>query len=75
MRRKDLQAKVDYFEGIEGFKINGKKMDVKLPQRSEDYSFLKKNKVKFNCVDVTVKEYAVDPDELEEQKKYSAKYL
>lgn len=70
-------AKVDYFEGIEGFKIAGsdKQLSIKLPQRCEDFSFLKKNKVKFNCVDVQVKKYQVDPDELEEQKKHSSRYL
>jgi hypothetical protein len=26
-------------------------------KKSEDFSFMKKNKVKFNCVDVTVTEY------------------
>lgn len=75
-KRKD-PMKVDYFEGVEGFKLSGtnKKLAVNLPQRSEDFSFLNKNKVKFNCVDITYKEYQVDPDELEEQKKYSSKYL
>jgi len=72
-----MEKKVDYFEGIEGFKMagNNKKLEVKLPQRCEDFQFLKKPKVKFNTVDVTVKEYQVDPDELEEQKKYSSRYL
>ena len=58
---------VDPFEGIEGFKRSGnqKKMEIKLPQRSEDFSFIKKNKVKFNCVDIVVNEYQQDPEELE----------
>ena len=76
-RAKPPTPKADYFEGIEGFKVasNNKKMKVNLPSRSEDFSFLKKNKVKFNCVDIAIKEYQLDPDELEEQKKYSSKYL
>ena len=48
------QATIDAFEGIEGFKTagNGKKLELKAAVRSEDFSFLKKTKVKFNCVDL-----------------------
>jgi hypothetical protein len=51
---KNTQAMVDAFEGTEGFKTagNGKKLEMKVPLRSEDFSFLKKTKVKFNCVDL-----------------------
>ena len=35
------------------------------PKKCEDFSFIKKNKVKFNCVDLVVNEYQQDPEELE----------
>lgn len=54
---------------------NNKKMEIKLPQRSEDFSFIKKNKVKFNCVDIVINEYQQDPEELEAQIKFSKQYL
>ena len=51
---KNKQAIADAFSGTEGFKAagNGKKLEMKVPARCEDFSFLKKTKVKFNCVDL-----------------------
>ena len=56
---KNTKAIVDAFEGTEGFKTagNGKKLELKGPLRCEDFSFLKKTRVKFNCVDLQITEY------------------
>ena len=36
-----------------------------MPKKGEDFSFILKNKVRFNCVDLVVNEYQQDPEELE----------
>ena len=51
---RNSQAIADAFAGTEGFRAagNGKKLEMKVPPRCEDFTFLKKTKVKFNCVDL-----------------------
>ena len=86
-RNQQNKAKLDIstiFEGVEGFKMvgNQKKLEVKMESEEslqqplrEDFTFFKKSKVKFNCVDIQVNEYQIDPEELEAQKKHSSQYL